>query len=331
MSNKTVRIYSCGGAGTNIVANTNLNALTRSNNVEIFPAYIDTSRSNLPSSVETNTVYLFKDLDGSGKIRRENYQVINQHIREILLQHKPGDFNIVVSSASGGSGSVIAPELVSELIERGHNVVVLTVGSTSSKIEIENTIKTIKSYANISQRRQFPVVMGYYQNSKTMNQSMVDERIRADISALVTLVAMTAVETSGLDTSDITHWLDFPKTTGGAVPPQLAVFSMVTAKFSEIAEELGHVISVCTLAIDKNSTDFHKVVDYQCTGILPSEAEYLRDMAPIHYIIADGFFEVVVSELDSILRDLNEQAAARVRGKSVFSGLTSDTESGTVL
>lgn len=326
---KTIRVYAAGGAGTNILASMDLQNLTRNNNIEIFPAYIDTSRSNLPASVEASSTYLFKDLDGSGKVRRENYEVINKHIRDILLQHKPGDFNIVISSASGGSGSVIAPEIVSELTGRGLNVVVLTVGSTASKLEIENTIKTIKSYENIARTRDYPVAMGYYQNSRNLNQTAVDQRVRADLTSLVTLVAMTGVESSGLDTSDISHWLNFPKTTGN--DPQLAVFSVVHAKYTEISEELGHIMSVCTLANDKNSADFHKVVEYHCTGILPKDSESLSDLAPIHYLIADGFYEIVVSELNKILSELNEQKAARVRGKSVFDDLGSGTNSGVIL
>lgn len=94
----------------------------------IDPAFIDTSRSNLTPEIPEEKIYILDNTDGSGKVRRENHAQISSSIKHILQSQQPGEFNIVVFSASGGSGSVLGPLIVSELLARGLPVVVLTAG-----------------------------------------------------------------------------------------------------------------------------------------------------------------------------------------------------------
>ena len=112
-----VRLYAAGGCGLNIGGQL---AAHRDRNETAFAnldiVYVDTSKSNLRNGIDAANVYLIPDLDGSGKVRSENHAEIGQHIRQILHKFSPADLNIVLSSAAGGSGSVIAPLLASELL-----------------------------------------------------------------------------------------------------------------------------------------------------------------------------------------------------------------------
>ena len=105
-----IRVYACGGAGSNIAANLEKYSVDATDTGEHTAAnlnitYIDTSRSNLArnrNNVKDEQCYLIEGLDGSGKIRSENYDVIVQHSKNIIQEHKPLDLNIVISSGSGG-------------------------------------------------------------------------------------------------------------------------------------------------------------------------------------------------------------------------------------
>ena len=151
---KTLQIYAAGGAATNIAARFNkMRDQTSPGFAKISTRFIDTSRSNIDTSIPDSDVYLFEGMDGSGKLRRSNYATISERSKEILHRFKPQDTNVVIHSASGGSGSTIGPVLVSELLERGENVVVVLIGSTGSLIETENSLKTLQSYEAISKLR----------------------------------------------------------------------------------------------------------------------------------------------------------------------------------
>ena len=97
----TLRLYGAGGAGINCISIFN-DVKPDLGAASILTTYIDTSRSNLKPEFKEDDCFLLKGVDGSGKIRRENHKEISESIKKILLDHKPGDFNIVVSSASGG-------------------------------------------------------------------------------------------------------------------------------------------------------------------------------------------------------------------------------------
>ena len=161
-----VTVYCAGGAGLNVGQYFEKH---RGNNepafAEINIVYIDTSRSNLRANISADNCYMLKGMDGSGKMRSENHEEIAVHIRAILQQFKPADLNIVLSSAAGGSGSVIAPLLTSELLKSEVPTVVISIGSADTKTDIENTLDTIKSYEAIARMRKAPIVMSYVQNS----------------------------------------------------------------------------------------------------------------------------------------------------------------------
>ena len=96
-----LRIYGAGGCGINIAANFKSSGKENEPGHSFpLPVFIDTSRSNLPENLSDEDVALIEDLDGSGKVRRENSEVISRNIKNIMQKFPPGDFNVVVFSAS---------------------------------------------------------------------------------------------------------------------------------------------------------------------------------------------------------------------------------------
>ena len=97
----TLRIYGTGGCGINTAYLFN-KVKEEPNCAKFAPAYIDASRSNLQPDMRQEDIFVLPNVDGSGKIRKENHKEISNVIKQILLQIEPGDFNVVIFSASGG-------------------------------------------------------------------------------------------------------------------------------------------------------------------------------------------------------------------------------------
>lgn len=111
MTNATknvVNIYGVGGSGVNCVS-----ALEPARGKEVTGfakynlCYIDTSKSNMiRKKLNTEDIFLFEDMDGSGKIRKENHKAIAANTKAVLQKFKPTEFNIVVHSGGGGKQAI---------------------------------------------------------------------------------------------------------------------------------------------------------------------------------------------------------------------------------
>ena len=98
-----VMVWACGGCGTNIGMQLEKHrGVSEEGFAELDIAYLDTSRANMRDIVRSENCFILDGLDGSGKVRAENHGEISDKIKAILQKFKPGDLNVVVSSASGG-------------------------------------------------------------------------------------------------------------------------------------------------------------------------------------------------------------------------------------
>lgn len=318
------RIYACGGAGINI--GKKLEQFRGTSEVGVTDldiTYIDTSRSNLDATVSGDYCYLLDGLDGSGKIRRDNYHAISENTRKILQSFKPLDVNIVISSGSGGSGSVIAPSLVTELLENDHNVIVIVIGSSDSRIDIDNTLKTLKSYDAISQKRERPVVAAYFQNSAETPRSKVDDSI---VSVLFSLTTLFSRENKELDTRDLYNFLNYHRVT--SFKPKLVG---LTVHIGDVpTDSISDVISVASVVVDETSLNF--IPEYRCVGYLSEQvsADIAKNM-PMHFLTHNDSFAAVAELLTEKLDSLDKIQKARIESKPVISSKDVIADDGMVL
>lgn len=323
-----VRLYACGGGGINVGSRFERHrGVEESGFAGIEPVYIDTSRSNLKRPVATDSVYLLQGKDGSGGLRRENHQFIAERVRDMLQSHEPLDLNIVLSTGGGGSGSVIAPSLASELLDMDRPTVVVLIGGTETRLYAENTLNTLKSYQGVAKLRAAPLVVGYFQNSAETPRARVDDLVETMIASLGALFSR---QNSELDSQDLYNWLRFDRVTtfGGAL---LAGLSLVDAKTQDL-QELGNVISVATLAREPGAGQFPQMPEYQCTGYVPEDAMgHLLDNVPLHYVTSDGVIPAAAQQLQDLLKELESSQRARSRASNVLSSGDSTTENGLVL
>jgi hypothetical protein len=319
----TMNIYACGGAGVNIGSIfSSFQKTTKQNGrfAEINVYFIDTSKSNINSSVDKEKIYLIEGLDGSGKKRDSNYSVISECSKEILHRFKPADFNVVLHSASGGSGSVIGPVLTSELLSRDEVTACVLIGSTGSKIETQNTLKTLKSYEVISKKRETPVACFYRENSPTKQRSKVDFEIQNAINILALLFSGNNRE---LDTADLRNFINYNKVT--SYKTRLTLLDFLSGEI--IIPKGQTLISLVTLVDDKTESDVAIPVEYQTVGFVNEEVKSIINVdLPIHACMIAGYFNQTVDALEARIKNYEEVRGAVVEKVIINDNLDSTDE-----
>lgn len=329
---RAVRVYACGGCGVNIGAL--LEPLRNSKDpcfADIETAYIDTSKSNTKHhDINDDEIYLIDNVDGSGKIRKENHREIAARAKDMVQRFPAGDLNIVIHSAAGGSGSVIGPSIASELLDKKLPTIIMMVGSADTVIDVNNTLKTMKSYDGVVDVRGVPVVMIYEQNSRANKRETVDAKLKAAIISLAVLWSGNNLE---MDSKDLYNFLNFQEPT--SFRPQLAHLSLIGPGEQINFGQGANIISIATLAnkgqditIDTDG----RIPEVQYVGYLREDAnERLISSAPTHFIVTDAVFEEVNGLLSATLKQVQSQQQARVQKERVITDDDQPTASGLVL
>lgn len=320
-----IQLYGCGGAGINLIQSFLKHAGKHEDGfAEFRPFFLDTSRSNIKAADEGDHVYIVEGIDGSGKKRDSNYRLITERSKEMLHRFKPGDINVVIHSASGGSGSVLGPTLVSELLSRDAPTIVIMVGGSDSRIETQNTVNTLKSYEMISNKREMPVVAVYFENSKETPRGTVDQRIQTTI---VLLAAIFSGENRELDSADLNNFLNYPVVT--SFTPKLSYLEFFSKDI--VTERDQSVVGVVTLTDSQTDSSLNVPVEYQAVGFIGDNAKTAVNIPlPIHAAIISGFFNGTIEKLDAKLRVIDEARGARIE-KSILSKSDEATDEGLVL
>lgn len=307
-----VNIYAVGGTGINI-GSAFLPYVGKAVDpvrglAEVRTFFIDTSKSNLVGKdIPDNFIYIFDDegklLDGNGKERKsKNYDVIkdSSKMNSILHQFSPGDLNIVLHSSTGGSGSVIGPLLVSQLLARDKNVLVFCVGGTKSQIETDNTAKTLKSYENISANRKQPVCMMYLENSVTKPRSKVDKEMTGYINMSLAFWSGT---NHGMDSSDLRNFLQYQKVTD--FEPRLTALDFFVGPIK--TPDRCTPVSVASLLADEDAEELNVLVGYHASGRCNAAVlENINGNDQMHMVTFSGYFQPIIKALEATLARYSE-------------------------
>ncbi len=316
-----MNIYGCGGAGINIASKyVPHTGMKNPGFTTMVPYFIDTSRSNIKDGVKDESIYLMDGLDGSGKKRDSNYTAIKERSKEILHKFKPADINIVIHSASGGSGSVIGPILASEMSDRSPTIVIL-IGSSDSRIETDNTIKTLKGYEVIAQKKSHPIAVVYYENSNTSGRGKIDQEILVDLSLLSMIFSGDNAE---LDSADLHNFLNYNRVT--TYDPGLTYLKFFSKEIE--LERDQHAASVVSLTDEENDAALNVLVEYQAVGFASKAAtDALHSdggqKLPIHAAMVIGYFHPKIDALEKKLAQFDSHRGTVVQ-KSLVSKETHD-------
>jgi len=278
-----LNVYCCGGAGSNVGK--------QITDLDINVSFIDTSDSN-HKGVDPEKIYQIEGIDGAGKDRNVTYENF-KNPDEVLIRFKPSpQLNVVISSLSGGSGSIIAPVLTRELIKQGHNTIVIAVDSTHSVKEIDNSIKTLKTYKSFSNTVKKAISIFYIENK---SRKEADQRAIQFINMLSLLV--NKEHTEEFDTSDLRNFINFDNVTENE--PSVSIIE-INPNETVVPEKNTTIVSTILLTTDKNSTISQVIPEYLSTCIV-TDKNYKNEDIRIDNTL--GKLTIIVNNLEALKKD----------------------------
>lgn len=329
---RKIALFCCGGTGTNLGAEFAKYRDEKTDGLaELATYFIDTSRSNAWPSISDEHVFLYKkpdgaQLDGNGKVRSSNYDVLSESakINQILNQFKPEDLNIVIHSGGGGTGSVAGPLLVKELIKRKQVVIVIMVGSTTSMLDVKNTLNTLKTYENFAQELGQPINLLYRENSKDRKREEIDNVLRRYIFLLA---MMFSGQNHGLDSSDLRNFLNSSTIVG--LPPRLTAIDLFAGQI--VLPQDSVAIGAISLVSENEEVDLGIMVEYHVQGIVhPKARDKMEANLPLHAAVFSGFFPPHVAKLQSLLNQ-HEAQTKMVSERTITSSTDQPNRDGLIL
>lgn len=296
-----LNVYCCGGAGINIGKSLD----GTDDHLEVI--YLDSSVSNIDKLDKDTNAFLIRDMDGAGKLRSKTYEAFKSEVEAALTKFKPSKgLNVVISSLSGGTGSVIAPLIARELIISGQTVIVIGIASTSSVIETENTIKAIKTYNNFSVQHGKPIAMFYCDHEV---RSEADDTIKALMVSLSLITDKS--RTREFDSTDLHHFINYNKVTSlpiGLSNLQISINNDDSVKLTDDA----HLASTILITTDTDSVLSGEKPEYLATVIVTDENYLTKEGNTPLDIRMDNIVGLLPSQLKSLEDDL-EKAKDKVK------------------
>lgn len=300
-----IAIYFCGGTGFN--NGERFLAASKDNQIlaETTACYfVDTSTSNHKAiNTEQNTMVVGSG-KGSGAMRKENAESIRQVVPQILKNFKPGVFNIMVGSASGGSGSTLINELHRELIIRGMNAAAVMSGVRSTRTNIENMHKVFQSFGLVTKKYQMPSLVNLRVQAPGETREKVDAMM---LNNLLLLSLFLSGRDDKMDITDLTHLFNYPKVTGFA--PAVVSLDLFINKLE--LEKNETLYAAGTIARPGTVTDITPAPQYQPVGFIdPSLDEIFTDIEVLHWAILGNSFDTLTKELKTAVAAFEEESAA---------------------
>ena len=290
-----VHVYGSGGCGK--AAAIRYSKTNSGNPVTV----IDTSGFNDIPGVESICI---SGLNGSGKFRRENVDEITKFIVDYTHTTTFGEVNIVMMSLSGGSGSVIGPLLISEIVRQKKIVIVVAIIDTDSEVDTINAFNTLLTINNVGSESYIPIIMFDNNNGRFIVDKGIDTVMRY-------LNDMLNVGYIGLDSQDIIKFLN-PSVFEG-VDHGLHLLNLSRRDDGEWEKDLGLICPDentgekldATLVIEK--VNGHRILGNRCTvtfrGFYVENHEDL--VASIGYHIPENFIRDMNSNLHSFKKSVS--------------------------
>lgn len=296
----TFAVYGCGGTGVNLVQDV-INVPNAAGFPEVSKYRIDTSSTDIINLEGHGEAYIIPGVRGAGKERKFAYSVAAPHTSDILLKNPPKDFNVVIFSLSGGSGSIIGPLIISELLKRGESVIGVCVGSTASGLEAKNTLDTLATLQSISMDvLKKPLACSIHNNTVHTPRGEVDQAIENFVRGLALLVSGN---NASLDDKDIKNWLNYDLVT--TVPGQLVDLVLYTGtQGTETGTDKDiTAISVASLLPSTDDSAIDLSQPYGCIGYMPIGVLEAGDaeLKPMHFIITNELMDDRISDAVNVV------------------------------
>ena len=211
----SVVVCGAGGCGINIARmvahHLKQNADATNQHQDVPVKFFDTSMANTRPG---ESVSVITGGSGSGGVRAANAAAIQKEVAalgdDVLVK---ADVAIVISSLSGGTGSVLSPMIAREYAKRGSRVVVVSVADSQAELFARNTENTLKTLTAVAENNGIYLPVMLFDND-TLSRPEVDALASYDVATLVELLHGEATE---VDRNDRLNFLNGKVTFNAAV------------------------------------------------------------------------------------------------------------------
>lgn len=186
---------------------------------------------------------------------------------------------------------MLSPVITRELLKRNLNTIVIGVNSKHSVKEMDNTIKTLKTFKSISSVTNKPVALYYIEND---NREKADKEAIYFINTL--LLLLDKYNTEELDVSDVDHFLDYAKVTSNS--PSVGIIE-VTDNNPFTAEKNTSIVGSILLTTNRGNTIKEPTPEYAATCIV-TDPQYNNSDIRINNVL--GKFALIIDELESSIQ-----------------------------
>jgi hypothetical protein len=333
-----LNVYFCGGAGIKISDQVFNNIKDLQDGfIDMDYYYLDTSTSNMKNITSEGEFWKIKnydhtenDIDGSGGERRKNIPNIVKGVKEFLDHFKifnkvTGEYNCIVYSSSGGSGSDIGVILSKFLMQRDIPVFVVTVGDSSNAYYTLNTINSLATINDFALECNKPLSMLYVNNERSDSNNKERASNEKLYNTLATLLFFLNGENESIDYQDMVSLLDQSQYNTMKIDPGLygiKVYSKDFDKQDEIiiartitTHDIDYEIDIETIHHKKGYVDnanINKLYAGQfpihigtVNNYLKEELTYLKDKNDKYQNLANNINNHKIKGTDKSMKDDN--------------------------
>lgn len=336
---RKVNILACGGFGQNMALLLATRPLFESIKESVNLFAFDTSESNLKRFAGTPIEkqvkkFLVEKADGSGKRRAENHEAITAVATDFVNTGEAADgLTIIVSSASGGSGSKFADDLHEQLAKRGGRVISMILGTDEDSEALGNTLKTIKTYSHKAGLGDKNFVMFYGQNRFDVDvpagekpRTIIDEA-RADelfVTNLEDIIMIGHPGNDTLDTKDQLRFLNYRLDSEGGVggKGQLRFLSLISRGENEDfpVDEFVPVSALSLLSKRGVTPQFPEGTGYSTRGYLSEGLTFTDNTVEVQYQLFSGRTGKLANQLakqQKVFDDIQAKQAEASSGNEI--------------
>jgi len=320
MKQNKMIIHYCGGCGANIGKAINAELAALGNGFcSIEDHYIDTSVANTDSMDKdkfyqiVSTGYDANLLDGSGAERGSNAKEISRAARSYLTENswvetEVGTFHVIVTSASGGTGNIIATAILADLRKRSVPVLGVFIGDSSNALSAKNTSKVVATLDAIAKRvLKKPLAIVYYNNHAAKAKGAIAKETEVN-SLIFNALSVVSLFLSGanvdIDTQDMINFLAPENYTSLDIKP--AALNVSIFDNDDIATEDGviNLIGRTLTTEDQDTTHDLVLLHHKHGRVIESDAVVTaREITPLHMLLVGNF---MVAEHRRLLKTVAE-------------------------
>ena len=319
--NQRVIIHACGGCGVTITKK-EIEELREDGLLNVEIKYIDTSTADIAElNIDNKDVYLIKNaklnknVDGSGGKRAALDSHITEGMKDYIekLDTVKEDIHIVVSSASGGSGSLIGPRLIHNLKSSGAAAIYITITDTSSVEYCINTIDTLKHIDIMGRKYGYTIPTLPIDNADSI--AIVNKRVGVTVDLLSILFS---AKHKSLDTADMLLFANNGYDTDAAGLVSLSIYD--DANINKLKDSFISTLRILTTdEYFKVDTEvLSKIRQYKIGHITPDLLERLDNSKYSHPIYFAITRNNVVDKIMAIKYELEEKLKINEDKREVF-------------